>query len=87
MRRKKKIILPNTECAGACLRLAVGPGEKAFLSAALLIGAKADAPRQAMLSPSRVSTIGCTSPAGKPTEHDPEKWTPVFRKDHAPRKI
>jgi hypothetical protein len=20
-------------------------------------------------------------------EHDPEKWTPVFRKDHAPSKI
>jgi DNA-binding MarR family transcriptional regulator len=22
----------------------------------------------------------------EPTAHDPEKWTPVFRKDHAPRK-
>jgi hypothetical protein len=22
--------------------------------------------------------------AGDPAEHDPEKWTPVFGKDHAP---
>jgi hypothetical protein len=25
---------------------------------------------------------GCDIP-----EHDPEKWTPVFRKDHGPSKI
>jgi hypothetical protein len=24
--------------------------------------------------------------AARPLEHDPEKWTPVFRKDHAPTK-
>jgi hypothetical protein len=23
---------------------------------------------------------------GRDLEHDPEKWTPVFRKDHAPTK-
>jgi hypothetical protein len=25
-------------------------------------------------------------PVGPALEHDPEKWTPVFRKDHAPTK-
>jgi hypothetical protein len=25
--------------------------------------------------------------AGRALEHDPEKWMPAFRKDHAPTKI
>jgi hypothetical protein len=27
--------------------------------------------------------VNCHSPTGAELEHDPEKWTPVFRKDHA----
>jgi hypothetical protein len=38
-----------------------------------------------------VNTCGPVSPAPKPKdpppEHDPEKWKPVFREDHAPPKI
>jgi hypothetical protein len=30
---------------------------------------------------------GVNPPAGPRLEHDPEKWLPVFRKDHAPPKI
>jgi hypothetical protein len=37
-----------------------------------------------------VNTCGPNSPAPKPKdaspEHDPEKWKPVFREDHAPPK-
>ncbi|MGA8651190.1 MAG: hypothetical protein WB677_11300 [Xanthobacteraceae bacterium] len=37
-----------------------------------------------------VNTCGLVSPAPKPKdpplEHDPEKWKPVFREDHAPAK-
>ncbi|HEX3430527.1 MAG TPA: hypothetical protein VHT03_06540 [Rhizomicrobium sp.] len=32
------------------------------------------------------SVVGSSSHAAAHLEHDPEKWMPVFRKDHAPTK-
>jgi len=40
---------------------------------------------QLMITGTMISS--CNELALLPLEHDPEKWVPVFRKDHAQKKI
>jgi hypothetical protein len=53
---------------------------------ALVVGSKLGT---ALLTLFRVAAFPARPQSGQGVglEHDPEKWTPVFRKDHAPPKI
>jgi hypothetical protein len=46
-------------------------------------GAENPSPRRSSF---RGQRVGAVSGGADSLEHDPEKWTPVFRKDHAPTK-